>query len=77
MPYTVSSDTVGLAIGPVSESTNDVREALNKARQMYEAGLVNVCIRDGAGRCSFFSVSHELGTRDLCRCASVRTSALF
>jgi hypothetical protein len=50
MPYTVSSDTVGLAIGPVSESANDVGEALSKARQMYETGLVNVCIRDEAGR---------------------------
>jgi hypothetical protein len=50
MPYTVSSDTFGLAIGPVSESANDVREALNKARQMYDTGLVNVCIRDEAGR---------------------------
>jgi hypothetical protein len=50
MPYTVSSDTVGLAIGPVSESANDVREALSKARQMYETGLVNVSIRDEAGR---------------------------
>jgi hypothetical protein len=50
MPYTVTSDeTVGLAIGPVSETANDVHEALNKARQAYETGLVNVSITDEAG----------------------------
>jgi hypothetical protein len=38
MPYTVTADTVGLAIGSVSETANDVNEALNKARQMYEDG---------------------------------------
>ncbi len=27
MPYTVSSDTVGLAIGPVSETANDAHNA--------------------------------------------------
>ena len=32
--YTITSDTVGLAIGPMSETTNDVDEALNRARQM-------------------------------------------
>jgi hypothetical protein len=50
MSYTVTSETVGLAIGPVSETANDVHEALNKARQMYEDGLANVSIRDEAGR---------------------------
>jgi hypothetical protein len=49
MPYTVTSDTVGLAIGPVLETANDVHEALSKARQMYETGLVNVSIKDQAG----------------------------
>jgi len=50
MAYTVTSDdTVGLAIGPVSETANDVHEALNKARQMYETGLVNVSIKDEGG----------------------------
>jgi hypothetical protein len=50
MPYTVTSDdTAGLAIGPVSETANDVNEALNKARQMYETGWVNVSIKDEAG----------------------------
>jgi len=49
MAYTVTSDTVGLAIDPVSETANDVHEALSKARQMYETGLVNVSIKDQAG----------------------------
>jgi len=49
MTYTVTSDTLGLAIGPVSEEANDVHEALSKARQMYETGLVNVSIKDEAG----------------------------
>jgi hypothetical protein len=50
MPYTVTSDTLFLAIGPVSEAATDVHEALGKARQMYETGLVNVSITDQAGR---------------------------
>ena len=49
MLYTVTGDTVGLAIGPMSETTNDVDEALNKARQMCEMGLGNVSISDDAG----------------------------
>ena len=49
MVYTVTGDTVGLAIGPVSETANDVHEALRKARQMYEDGLANVTIADQAG----------------------------
>jgi hypothetical protein len=33
----------------VSETANDVNEALNKARQMFETGWVNVSIKDEAG----------------------------
>ncbi len=33
----------------MSESANDVHEALSKARQMYEARLVNVSIEDEGG----------------------------
>jgi hypothetical protein len=47
--YTITSDTVGLAIGPMAETANDVREALNKARQMCETGFANVSIEDQAG----------------------------
>ena len=49
MEYTITSDSVGLAIGPVSETANDVYEALSKARQMCDTGLVNVTITDQAG----------------------------
>ncbi len=38
MAYTITSDTVGL-----------VQEALSKARQMCETGLVSVSIKDEAG----------------------------
>jgi hypothetical protein len=46
---TVTSDALGLAIGPMAETANDLQEALNKARQMCETGLVNVSIEDDAG----------------------------
>ena len=49
MAYTVTSDTVGLATGPMAETANDVYEALSKARQMHDAGLANVSIADQAG----------------------------
>jgi len=60
MPYTVTCDTLGLAIGPVAEITNDVHEALSKARQMYEAGFANVSITDQAG--------HRIDGDDLLDC---------
>ena len=50
MAYTITSDIVGLAVGAVSETANDVHEALRQARQMYETGMVNISISDGAGR---------------------------
>ena len=46
MAYTVISDAVGLAIGPITETAIDVHDALSKARQMYENGLANVTITD-------------------------------
>jgi hypothetical protein len=49
MAYTVTSDAVGLAIGPMAETASGVHEALSKARQMYDAGFANVCITDQAG----------------------------
>ena len=60
MPYTVTADTVGLAIGPVSETANDVNEAPNKAHQMYEDGLANVSITDDAG--------HQIDGDELLEC---------
>jgi hypothetical protein len=41
MQYIITSDAVGLAIGPMAETANDVQEALNRARQMCETGLAN------------------------------------
>ena len=49
MLYIVTSDTLGLAIGPMEETANDVHEALSKARLAYEVGFVNVSITDQAG----------------------------
>ena len=49
MAYIITSDSVGLAIGPMSETASDVNEALNRARQMCETGLANVSIEDQAG----------------------------
>jgi hypothetical protein len=60
MPYTVTSDTLGLAIDVVVETANDVHEALSKARQMYETGLVNVSIEDQAG--------HKIDSDELLAC---------
>ena len=60
MPYILTADTVGLAIGPVSQTANDVHEALCKAREMYEEGLANVTIADDAG--------HIIGGDDLMDC---------
>ena len=48
MQYFITSDAVGLAIGPMAETANDA-EAFNRARQMCEAGLANVSIEDETG----------------------------
>ena len=60
MLYTVTGDSVGLAIGPVSETAEDVHEALRKARLMYDDGLADVSITDQAG--------HEIDGDDLLDC---------
>ena len=60
MPYIITSDTVGLAIGSVSETASNVHEALSKARQMYETGLANLSIQDEAG--------HKIDSDDLLKC---------
>jgi hypothetical protein len=49
MAYTVTCDSVGLAIDSMAETASDVHEALSIARQMYEEGLANVAITDQAG----------------------------
>jgi hypothetical protein len=64
MPYSITSETVGLAIGSLLETANDVHEALRQARQMYEAGSVNVSIRDDAG--------HKIDGDELVACLTGR-----
>jgi hypothetical protein len=66
MAYFITSETVGLAIGPLSETANDVHEALKKARQMYETGLVNISIKDEAG--------HKIDGDELFACITGRKS---
>jgi hypothetical protein len=48
MSYTVTSDSVGLAIDSMAETVSDVHDALRIARQMYEEELANVPITDQA-----------------------------
>jgi hypothetical protein len=62
MPYTVTCDSVGLAIDSVAEAANDVHEALSIARQMYEEGLANVAITDQAG--------HKIDGDELMECVT-------
>ena len=44
----------------MSETADDVQKALDKTRQMYETGLVNVSIGDEGG--------HKIGGDDLLAC---------
>ena len=60
MAYIITSDTVGLAIGPMSETANDVQEALNKAREMCETGFANVSIEDES--------AHQIDGDELLEC---------
>lgn len=66
MAYFITSETVGLAIGLLSETANDVHEALRKARQMYETGVANVSIKDEAG--------HKIDGDELVACITGRKS---
>jgi hypothetical protein len=62
MPYTITCDSVGLAIDSMAEAANDVHEALSIARQMYEEGLANVAITDQAG--------HKIDGDELMECVT-------
>jgi len=62
--YTVTCQTVGLAIGPLSETSSSVQDALSKACQMYEDGLANVSINDEAG--------HQIDGDELVACITGR-----
>jgi hypothetical protein len=65
-PYTIISDMVGLAIGPVFETANNVHEALSKARQLFDTGLANVSITDQAG--------HKIDCDELVACITGKKS---
>ena len=60
MAYIITSETLGLALDALSETANDVHEALTKARQMYETGMANITIKDEAG--------HKIEGDDLVAC---------
>ena len=62
MPYTVTGDSVGLAIDSASETANDVHEALTKARQMDDEGMANISIIDETG--------HKIDGDELLDCIS-------
>ena len=49
MAYIITGETVGLALDTVSQSASDLDEALRKARQMYDTGLVNISVEDERG----------------------------
>jgi len=61
-PYTITCDTVGLAVGPVLDKANNVHEALRKALQMCDTGLVNISITDEA--------EHKIDGDELMACIS-------
>lgn len=50
MAYTVTSDTLGLALGTCLDFATDVHEAITKARQMFDIGFVNISIKNETGR---------------------------
>jgi hypothetical protein len=66
MRYIITCETVGLAIGPISETANGVHDALSKARQMFDTGLANVSITDQAG--------HKIDGDELMACMSGKKS---
>jgi hypothetical protein len=66
MTYIITCETVGLAIGQISETTNGVHDALSKARQMFDTGLANVSITDQAG--------HKIDGDELMACISGKKS---
>ena len=68
MLYIVTSHSVGLAIGPISETATDVQEALIKARQMCETGFANVSIEDQAG--------HKIDGDELLECITGKRGLL-
>jgi hypothetical protein len=60
MAYTITGQAESERVGALSQGAQDVPEALRKARQMLQTGLVNVTIRDGLG--------NEIAGNDLVAC---------
>jgi hypothetical protein len=60
MAYIITSQLKGEGLGALSQQAPDVHEALRKARQMHQTGMVNISIRDQAG--------HKIDGGDLLEC---------
>jgi hypothetical protein len=60
MAYTIAGQTKSEGLGALAQSADDVYEALRKARQMRDTGLVNISIEDNAG--------HKIDGDDLLAC---------
>jgi hypothetical protein len=66
MAYIITSQAKGEGLGALSQQAPDVHEALRKARQMHQAGLVNISIKDQAG--------HKIDGDDLLECIEGKKS---
>jgi hypothetical protein len=60
MPYIISGQAKVASLGAMSQQAPDVPEALRKARQMLQIGMVKVAIQDNAG--------HKIDGDDLIAC---------
>jgi hypothetical protein len=66
MAYIISSQAKSQGLGALSQSATDVHDALKKARQMHDTGLVNIVIKDDAG--------HKIDGDELLACVAGRKS---
>ena len=60
MTYIISGTTKSTRVGTMSQKAPNVQEALRKARQLLQIGMINVSIRDAAG--------HKINGGDLLSC---------
>jgi hypothetical protein len=60
MAYIISGTTKSAELGAMSQQAPDIHEALRKARQMVQIGMVSVSIQDTEG--------HKIGGDDLIAC---------
>jgi hypothetical protein len=66
MGYIVSGTTKSAGLGAMSKPAPDAQEALRKAQQMINDGMVGVSIQDNAG--------HKIEGDDLAACIEGRKS---